>query len=105
MFDDFPVSVKLPALADGEDKRVLYFPTTQICEEGKWEWISTPEEKSEEVTRGPAPTVTIYRDLYGVLGINETTAAEASSGSGIHGKFTISAQFLFLALTALYFVV
>lgn len=54
-YDEFGVLLKLPA-----DAQTLWFPVTQICENGQHEWVEIPSEgqKWHEV-KSPAPFVTV----------------------------------------------
>lgn len=56
-YDQFVLSVQLPADAEGE---TIYFPVIQTCEEGETAWVQIPEEgQSSEDLDSPAPSVTV----------------------------------------------
>lgn len=56
-YDEFGILIKLP-----ETVQRLWFPVTQICEEGRHDWtdIPTPTMKWHEV-KSPAPFVTVTK--------------------------------------------
>lgn len=79
MFEDFWLSVKLPKLPDGKTEQALFWPTTQKCVTGQWNWVTTPDSnEAESASVGPAPAVVMYGDVYGMLGVNKTGNAVTS---------------------------
>jgi periplasmic copper chaperone A len=57
-FDEFVVSLRLP---DGP-AQTLYFPTTQICEQGRNEWTEIPKEGQRwHELPGPAPFILLKK--------------------------------------------
>lgn len=54
-YDEFSVQVKLPDTPGN-----LYFKVTQLCEQGRWDWVEIPKEgQSKKDLKAPAPMLDV----------------------------------------------
>lgn len=89
VFEDFSILSKVPVLAGSETSKVIYWKVTQTCVEGEWKWTALPSEPQASDV-GPAATVTIAKDVYGMLGINNTAVDNLKSDASKIGIGFIS---------------